>query len=97
MEMKRVSAAALKHQVIKNTKNKKLMALRVPVEICDRLDALAKRTGRTKSFYVRTALLEYIEDVEDAYDADEVMKRIRSGKEKVYTLAEVERHLGLDD
>lgn len=97
METKRVSADALKHQVIKNTENKKLMALRVPVEISDRLDALAKRTGRTKSFYVRTALLEYIEDVEDAYDADEVMKRIRSGKERTYTLEEVERHLGLDD
>jgi RHH-type transcriptional regulator, rel operon repressor / antitoxin RelB len=95
--MERLSTAALKHQPVKNTKNKKLMALRVPVEICDRLDALAKRTGRTKSFYVRTALLEYIEDVEDAYDADEVMKRIRSGKEKFSTLEEVERRLGLDD
>ncbi|MDN5768994.1 MAG: DUF6290 family protein [Humibacillus sp.] len=36
----------------------------------ERLDSLARRTGRSKSFYVRTALREYLTDLEDAFLAD---------------------------
>lgn len=35
-----------------------------------RLDSLARRTGRSKSFYVKTALQEYLTDLEDAFVAD---------------------------
>lgn len=35
-----------------------------------RLEALAKRTGRSKSFHVRAALHEYLEDLEDSFAAD---------------------------
>lgn len=52
-----------------------MLALRLPPEIEARLDALAKKTGRTKSFYAREAILEHLEDLEDAYIAEE---RIRS-------------------
>lgn len=34
-----------------------------------RLDALAKCTGRTKTFYARQAINEYISDLEDRYDS----------------------------
>lgn len=44
-----------------------MLALRLPAEIEKRLDALAKRTGRTKSFYARRAIIEKIEDLEDYY------------------------------
>ena len=44
-----------------------MLALRLPPEIEARLEALAKATGRTKSFYVREAILEHLEDMEDAY------------------------------
>lgn len=33
-------------------------------------DDLARRTGRSKSFYVRTTLHEYLADLEDAFAAD---------------------------
>jgi len=36
----------------------------------ERLDSLARRTGRSKSFYVKTALHEYLTDLEDAFAAD---------------------------
>lgn len=36
----------------------------------ERLDRLARRTGRSKSFYVRAALHEYLTDLEDAFAAD---------------------------
>jgi RHH-type rel operon transcriptional repressor/antitoxin RelB len=63
-----------------------MLALRLPPEIESRLDALAKRTGRTKSFYAREAILEHIEDLEDAYLADE---RIRADGGERITLEEM--------
>ena len=44
-----------------------MLALRLPPEIEQRLDALAKTTGRSKSFYAREAILRHIEDIEDEY------------------------------
>ena len=44
-----------------------MLALRLPPAIEKRLDALAKKTGRTKSFYAREAILRHIEDIEDYY------------------------------
>lgn len=51
-----------------------MLALRLPVEIEARLDALAKKTGRTKSFYAREAIIEHIEDLEDLYLAEERLR-----------------------
>ena len=48
-----------------------MLALRLPPDLERRLDALAKKTGRSKSFYAREAILEHIEDLEDAYLAEE--------------------------
>ena len=39
-----------------------MLAIRLPVEIENRLEALAKATGRTKTYYAREAILEYIDD-----------------------------------
>jgi len=72
-------------------------SVRFEPEIEARLDALAKRTGRTKAFYLREMAERYLEEMEDYYDAVEVMERVRRGEEKVYTLEEVARELGLDD
>lgn len=48
-----------------------MLALRLPKELEDRLEAMAKKTGRTKSFYARQAIIEKLEDLEDIYLADE--------------------------
>ena len=42
-----------------------MIALRLPPEMEKRLAALAKRTGRTKSFFAREAILRHIDDIED--------------------------------
>jgi len=52
-----------------------MLALRLPPEIEKRLAALAKKTGRTKSFYAREAILRHIEDIEDAYLASRRLGR----------------------
>lgn len=51
-----------------------MLALRLPPDLEARLDALAKKTGRTKSFYAREAIIEHIEDLEDLYLAEERLR-----------------------
>lgn len=68
-----------------------MLALRLPPEIEHRLVALAKRTGRTKSYYARRAIVEYLDDLEDYYL---VAARVEEAR---LSLEEVERQLGLED
>ena len=75
-----------------------MLALRLPKDIEDRLDSLAKKTGRTKSFYAREAILNHLEDLEDAYLAEERLRH-DSGKrvsmdDVMADLAEDERRAG---
>lgn len=72
-------------------------AIRLPDETYERLQALAQRTGRTATYYIREAIEAHLEDLEDIYRADRIMERILSGNERTYTLEEVERELGLDN
>lgn len=66
-----------------------MLALRLPPDIEKRLDTLAKKTGRTKSFYAREAILRQIEDIEDDYLA---RRRLARGGPRV-TLESVERRV----
>jgi RHH-type transcriptional regulator, rel operon repressor / antitoxin RelB len=65
------------------------LALRLPKEIEERLEALSRRTGRTKSFYAREAILEHLEDLEDledAYLAEEALaEHVSSGGRTIST------------
>ena len=74
-----------------------MLGIRLPKELEQRLADLAERTGRTKSYYAREAIMEYLEDMEDVYLAEQALERIRTGKERTYTLEEVEQRLGLAD
>jgi len=51
-----------------------MLALRLPPDLEHRLDELARKTGRTKSYYAREAIAEHIADLEDAYLADQRMR-----------------------
>ncbi|WP_083694523.1 TraY domain-containing protein [Chlorobium sp. KB01] len=74
-----------------------IVGIRIPKSIGERLDTLAKRTGRTKTFYIREAILEHLDDLEDIYMAEQVLDRVRTGDETVSGLDEVEHRLGLED
>ncbi|EAT58438.1 type II toxin-antitoxin system RelB family antitoxin [Chlorobium ferrooxidans] len=74
-----------------------IVGIRIPKSIGERLDTLAKRTGRTKTFYIREAILEHLDDLEDIYMAEQVLDRVRTGDEAVSGLDEVEHRLGLED
>ena len=53
-----------------------MLAVRLDEQTERRLDALAARTGRTKTFYVREAIEAHLGDLEDFYLAEE---RFRDG------------------
>lgn len=74
-----------------------MITVRLPAELEERLNALAKATNRSKSYYVREALEQALEDFEDAYLAEKRLAEIKVGKRRTYTLDEVARRLGLDD
>ncbi|RUM06735.1 type II toxin-antitoxin system RelB family antitoxin [Rhizobium chutanense] len=66
-----------------------MLALRLPPEIEARLDELAKRTGRSKSFYARQAILEHLDDLEDIYLAEKRLEELRRGESDTVPLAEL--------
>ena len=44
-----------------------MLAIRLPEEIEARLAALAAKTGRTKTFCAKEAILEHLDEMEDKY------------------------------
>ena len=72
-----------------------MLAIRLPHSIEKRLEKLARRTGRTKTYYVREAILEHLEDLEDMYLAEGALERIRSGEEQTVPLKAVMRRHGI--
>jgi RHH-type rel operon transcriptional repressor/antitoxin RelB len=77
-------------------KEKIMLAVRLPVDIEKRLEALAKATGRTKTFYVREAILEYIDDLEDVYLAEKRLEDIRAGRTQTIPIEDVMKRYGME-
>lgn len=77
----------------------KQTAVRLPDETYERLQNLASRTGRTATFYIREAIEEKLQELEDLYLAEEVVRRRQREGDgaKTYSLEEMGRELGLDD
>ncbi|MEO8725930.1 MAG: DUF6290 family protein [Acidobacteriaceae bacterium] len=73
-----------------------MLAIRLPEDIENRLGKLAKRTGRTKTYYAREAILQHIEDLEDTYLAERTLERIRQGKEQTVPIEEVMMRYGVE-
>lgn len=71
-----------------------MLAIRLPPELEDRLQALAKATGRTKTFYAREAILKHIEVLEDVYLAEQRLTDVRAGRSSTVTLEAMEREHG---
>jgi RHH-type rel operon transcriptional repressor/antitoxin RelB len=68
-----------------------VLALRLSKQLEDRLAALAAKTGRTKSYYAKQAIMEFLEAEEDYLLAVARLERQRPG----ISLEEVERLLDL--
>jgi RHH-type rel operon transcriptional repressor/antitoxin RelB len=70
-----------------------MLAIRLPTSVEERLAALAAKTGRTKTYYAREAILEFIEDMEDTYLALERLENPGTYRNQ----DEIEKELGLDN
>ncbi len=69
-----------------------MLAIRLPEEIEKRLTDLAARTGRTKTFYAKEAILEHLDEIEDKYLA---INRLETPGKR-WTLDELEQKLDLE-
>lgn len=68
-----------------------MLAIRLKPELEERLNELAKKTGRTKTFYAREAIEQHLEDLEDYYLAAESAR----SPGRIYSSEEAKRELGL--
>lgn len=75
----------------------KQTAVRLSDATYERLQALAARTGRTATFYIRQAIEEHLQDLEDAYDAEQALIEHHRSGERTLSLDELELHLDLEN
>ena len=68
-----------------------MLAIRLDPKTEKRLDRLARKTGRTKTYYAREAILDHLQDLEDAYLA---VYRLQHPA-KTHSAQDVKRELGL--
>jgi RHH-type rel operon transcriptional repressor/antitoxin RelB len=71
------------------------LSIRLKEPVIQRLENLAKRTGRSKTFYVIEAINEHLEDLEDIYIAEQILENIHSGESKIISHKEVKKRYGL--
>ncbi len=72
-----------------------MLALRLPKSIERRLDRLARKTGRTKSYYAKQAITQFLEDREDYLMGLAELEKLERGEEIPVSLDELQRRLGL--
>jgi RHH-type rel operon transcriptional repressor/antitoxin RelB len=70
-----------------------MVSVRLPEDLENKLNHLCNITKRSKSFYIKDALDNYIqemiEDMQDIEDAEIALKRIKNKKMKFYTTEEI--------
>jgi RHH-type transcriptional regulator, rel operon repressor / antitoxin RelB len=69
-----------------------MLSVRLPLRLQARLNRLAKRTGRTKAYYAKKAIEEFLEDQEDYFIALARLEEKLPG----IPLDEVVKKLGLE-
>lgn len=68
-----------------------MLGIRLEPELERRLQRLARKTGRSKSYYAREAIRQYLEEREDYLLGLAVLER----NEPTLSLKQLERRLGL--
>lgn len=71
------------------------IAVRLPDELEQRLENLAQKTHRSKSYYLRRALEEFLEDREDYLLAASRLEEYKKSDKKGISLSELEKKMGL--
>lgn len=74
-----------------------MMTLDLPESTAQRLAALAARTGLPADVHALEAIEAHLDELEDVAQAEQIVERVRRGEEKVYSAAEVEQALAVDN
>ncbi|KQB83320.1 type II toxin-antitoxin system RelB family antitoxin [Corynebacterium oculi] len=72
-------------------------SVRLSPETAQKLEMLAERTGRSKSFYLRRAVEESIDRLLWQYEVAADWEDIKEGRMATHSHSEVKKQLGLDD
>jgi len=70
-----------------------MLSIRLSKQTENRLERLSKKTGRTKTYYVREAVEEHIDNLEDVYLS---LSRLEKPSKR-WTLEDLEGNLDLDN
>jgi len=70
----------------------KILNVRLTDEMSSRLDLLAEKTKRPKSFYIKKILTQHLSEYEDAYLA---LDRLNDRNAKYYSTEDMEKILDL--
>ncbi len=68
-----------------------MLAIRLPEKVEKRLADLAKRTGRTKTYYAREAILQHLDQLEDIYLAERRLEAVRAGRSRTVPIEKLLR------
>ena len=74
-----------------------MLVLQLPPDIEARLIELSRRTGRSKSFYARQAILAHLDALEDVYLAKRRFEELRRDESDAVPLAELTARYGVDN
>jgi RHH-type rel operon transcriptional repressor/antitoxin RelB len=69
-----------------------MLSVRIPKDIEEKLEKIAKKTERSKSYFVNKALKQYFEDLEDYMEAH---SRFMDNQGSYITTKELKEQLGL--
>ena len=73
------------------------ISIQLPDDVEARLQNLATRTGRSKTYYITEAILEHLDDLEDLYLAELELEAVRAGASSTTSLADMMKRSGMED
>jgi RHH-type transcriptional regulator, rel operon repressor / antitoxin RelB len=74
-----------------------MLAIQLPEDLEKRLENLSKLTGRTKTFYVRQAIEQHLDNLEDIYLAEQRLTDIRAGRTQTIALEDMLKRYGMEN
>lgn len=73
------------------------ISIKLPKNLEYRLACLAKKTRRSKAYYIHEMIKNHIDEIEDYYLTSDIIKRTHQGKEAIFSSQEVRKELDLND
>jgi len=72
------------------------ISIQLPSDVEARLQNLAARTGRSKTYYITEAVLEHLDDLEDLYLAERELEAVRAGTSSTVPLVDVMKRYSME-